>query len=243
MTVAYDLVSGDRRITQAFSGTGFFVSAEGLLVTNKHVVEPWEFEADSVALLEDGYRLDISSVRRYAWRSGSRVRNADERWNFEDAFSSRDGTLTLAAIAPDSMEERVDRKRDGTPHRGRFHRWDNGDLALLRARVDRPVLALPLASDLADLRKLEPVMVLGFPGGAGYLESGIAETAPSRGTVRKIEDTLFIDASILGGDSGGPVIDRRGRVVGVATRQAEAAETFAACIQSRHVLPLLSMAS
>ena len=93
--------------------------------------------------------------------------------------------------------------------------------------------------DGVTVEKLDPVMVLGFPSGPAILESGKAESSPSRGDVRKVEDTIYVTAPIVPGNSGGPVLDRDGVVIAIATRTAQGEATLGSCIQSRHVYPLL----
>lgn len=93
------------------------------------------------------------------------------------------------------------------------------DLAVLR--VDAPASSLePLR--LADSRAVkvgDPVLALGSPFGLeGTLTSGIVSalhreiTAPNTFTIK---DTIQTDAPINQGNSGGPLLDARGRVVGV----------------------------
>ena len=241
--VRYDVVDGSNRKQAMGFGTGFFVTPGGLIVTNKHVVQPWKFSGDAVKLLENGYRLDEASVRMAAWISGSSVLDASGMTILDTAFDSHRGTLKLVAMPPDEMSLRYDRLSDGSPYMGRFHAQNDADLALLEAAVAQPVTPLPLAPDAASVEKLDPVMVLGFPSGPAILERGVAETSPSLGEVRKVEDSVFITAPIVPGNSGGPVIDRTGRVIGIATRTAGGEATLGSCIQVRHVLPLLPAAS
>jgi Trypsin-like peptidase domain len=82
------------------------------------------------------------------------------------------------------------------------------DLAVIECPVDLDARPLPLAK-----RQLNPgaeVYALGFP-------LGLANVI-SRGIVGAVEDTYFLfDAAISSGNSGGPIVNRMGQVVGVAT--------------------------
>ena len=93
------------------------------------------------------------------------------------------------------------------------------DLAVLS--VDAPAgLLLPLS--LADSSRVDvgdPVLAMGSPFGLeGTITSGIVSalhrqmTAPNTFT---INDTIQTDAAINRGNSGGPLLDGRGRVIGV----------------------------
>lgn len=237
--VDYDLVSGDYRKRFQGTGTGFFVTASGLIATNKHVIEPWKFEGDAARLLGRGYQLDLESVRVAAWTGGSRVFDELHEIDYDAAFDSRRGTLRIAAAPDDRTQERFEQLADGTRFSLTHHVNDDSDLAVLRAGIEKPVQALPLADDPSMAEKLDPVMVLGFPTGPAMLEAGTAEVSPSLGEIRKVENSLFISAPIVEGNSGGPVIDRDGKVIGVATRTASGEATLGGCILSRHVLALL----
>jgi hypothetical protein len=66
------------------------------------------------------------------------------------------------------------------------------------------------------LKMLQPIATLGFPL-AGKYESARISVAGSGGSVRRIADDRFLELDLLThpGNSGGPVLDARGRVVGV----------------------------
>jgi len=93
------------------------------------------------------------------------------------------------------------------------------DLAVLR--VDAPAgLLSPLAlADSSAVDVGDPVLALGSPFGLeGTITAGIVSalhremTAPNNFV---ITDTIQTDAAINHGNSGGPLLDRRGRVIGV----------------------------
>jgi putative serine protease PepD len=93
------------------------------------------------------------------------------------------------------------------------------DLAVLRVDAS-PTLLEPLRSaDSSAVHVGDPVLAFGSPFGLeGTVTSGIVSalhremTAPNTFT---ITDTIQTDAAINHGNSGGPLLDRRGRVIGV----------------------------
>ena len=121
----------------------------------------------------------------------------------------------------------------------RFHDGEtNNDLALLQAK-GRGQTFQPVATGDSDrVDKLEETMVLGFPAGPTILEAGVATTSPARGQVRKAEDTILVAAPMIGGNSGGPLVDRQGRVIGIATRVRS--EMLGSCLKIKHALRLLN---
>lgn len=237
--VAYDLRKGSERLRFASDGSGFFATEDGLIVTNKHVIEPWKFLADRVRLLDAGFSVDESSIRISAWRAGTQVFQADGTLCYPTGWDSERGTLTVAAKAPDHWVKGNRSLAHGGRHAGRYHALDNADLVILRARLDTPAHAIPMASDSAPTRTLDQVLVLGFPRGTQILEGRRAIPSPSIGIVSKVEDTIMISAPIHPGNSGGPVLDRDGNVIGVAARRA-GGETLGRCIQTVHVRALLA---
>lgn len=219
------------------TGTGFFLTPEGLIATNKHVLEPWKFGGEPARLVATGYRVVPESVRVVAYPVGVPVADADGRRTTAGAFDTREGTLEVVGTALDRMELRQLRLPSGDTVEHALHANDSADLALLRARSTEPVVALALRDDSQVVQTLEPVLVLGFPDGTGLLERGLAHPTAARGEVGKVEEMLLIQAPLLGGSSGGPVLDTEGRVVGVATRTMVGAD-LGRCIQARDLLAL-----
>jgi S1-C subfamily serine protease len=142
-------------------GSGFFVSADGYLLTNHHVIES-EVEPGS-------------------------------------SPSSR-----LSIRLPGSKGERLPARVVG---------WDrNLDLALLKTEYKPEfVFSLGQGPDPVPGQRLQ---ALGSPGG---LESTLTEGIVSavQRPLLAVGEVLQIDVAVNPGNSGGPLVDSRGRVVGV----------------------------
>ena len=235
--VAYDLVRDGERLEFQGIGTGFFVSDDGLLVTNKHVVEPWKFLADRRQKIDAGYGVD--AVHLTAWPVGARVMERRGQLAFEDAYSTRGGTLDVVKGAPDHWVRSQRKLSNKEPYVSRYHALDSSDLVVLKADVGSPVHAIPLAGADAPVRPLDSVVVLGFPRGIHLLEAMHAVSSPSLGVVRKVEETVLVSAPIYPGNSGGPLLNARGEVIGIASRRALNEAGLGSCIQVKHLHALL----
>jgi serine protease Do len=82
---------------------------------------------------------------------------------------------------------------------------------------------LPIGSD--DIESGEPVVAIGHPeqGGLWTLTTGVVSTVLSNLGGVKGKDVFQTDASINRGNSGGPLINRQGALVGVNTSMARKA--------------------
>lgn len=233
----WEMERGKKRKTFSGWGTGFFARDDGLVVTNKHVVEPWLYDVRAQVARDQGYVLAEDRTQLAAWTSGTVVRE-DGYLRYTNGYSSPNDTLELVRSTQDVFEERERELRSGKKVFGRYHVSDESDLAVLRVTTEEPIVPLELAPAGALPDKLDPIMVLGYPGSITLRESGVAETAPSLGEVRNVETSIFVDAPIVGGNSGGPVFDLRGRVIGVST-WTYGASTVGGCIPMCFVHELL----
>ena len=101
------------------------------------------------------------------------------------------------------------------------------DLALLRVDVGRPLPALTFG-DSRTLRIGDPVFTIGNPLGVGTSVGGGIVSALNRNLRMSPYDELIqTDAAINHGDSGGPMVDRRGKVIGVDTALVSPTSGFA----------------
>jgi len=204
-------------------GTAFLVDRDGFLLTARHVACPWLEDITLLMGINElmqtgrsprfGYRLflwfeGVKAFNRSAGVVGSR--DLADVYFLGSAFRT-DGTprVAIAGVAKPPVQTRQLVK---SPLRD--------DFAVLRIdRVPEGLLSLPLdlKMDAQKIPKLSPVIALGFPLGS-QTQAVSVNVSVTRGHVRRsFEELLQIDASLYGGNSGGPVIDMRGKVIGIAS--------------------------
>lgn len=109
------------------------------------------------------------------------------------------------------------------------------DIAVIQAVEEVPErIALPLLTEESEINVGDAVYALGYPGSSDYtqetiygatLPGGVEDVTITSGIVSRfttsssLGDTRLIqhDATINGGNSGGPLIDGRGAVIGINT--------------------------
>lgn len=237
-------VTHDGRYTPLGNGSGFFADRDGLIVTNKHVVQPHLYSRESACVAQSFRRRGVPYEQALVisvWPGGSEFRRTPASTSGDRGlgYSTDHRTLSLVLTAPDTFVAPVTVTcRDalgGAPFTYAWppHANDNHDLAVLRA--SKAIEPIPMAETepAAD----DDVMVLGFPTGTVPLETNTAEPIRRVGHVLRTRATIQIDAVVLGGNSGGPLIDRHGKVVGVTTRGT--AESLNMAIKVEHVRRLL----
>ena len=156
-------------------GTGFIISADGLILTNKHVVS--DKEADYTVLTNDGRKFPAKVL-------------------------AIDPAQDIAVIKIDLQSE-VDKE---------------GQI------IKKPLSSVKLG-DSDSLQIGQTVITIGNALGefrntvsAGVISGlGRTITAEGGGLVETIEDVIQTDAAINQGNSGGPLLNLRGEVIGINT--------------------------
>ncbi|KPJ78159.1 MAG: hypothetical protein AMJ54_04885 [Deltaproteobacteria bacterium SG8_13] len=205
-------------------GTAFLVDAQGYVLTNRHVACPWLTDQNIYVLL---HRLGPHPLqleyRAFLWFEGQQAfkrvpelsssEQLDDVYHLDRAYSTR-GKRQLqilgVARAPSSTRERITSPLQD-------------DFAVLKIDpVPAGLTPLPLdeRSDPSDIPKLLPVIALGFPLGSST-QGATVNVSVTRGHVRRtFENFLQVDTSLYRGNSGGPVIDLHGKVIGIASSVA-----------------------
>jgi 2-alkenal reductase len=111
--------------------------------------------------------------------------------------------------------------KDGDRARAEIVGWDvYDDVGLLRVPPDAHALSPVPLGDSSQVRAGDPVAAMGSPFGnedsiAVGVVSAVRRSIMSLTSLYKVVDAIQIDAPITHGNSGGPLFDARGRVIGI----------------------------
>ena len=217
-------------------GTGFFVTEDGYLLTNDHVVQTAGDDIRQQLLeglqRESGDPARLADFRQEISRNlGVTVGQADAARLFQWTLGVYRGDLRVESVAPvyrvafGSMSVGDVRSRGLTARLVAHGEVTPGrDVALLRV-PGGPFVSLALAPD--EPAAGAALSVVGYPcrcgDGNGFDSAHVLSPVLTQGTTRARVpmaggwEALGTDAPIEHGNSGGPVLDDRGQVVGLAT--------------------------
>jgi S1-C subfamily serine protease len=190
--------------TVEFTGTGFLVDRSGVVLTNRHIAQPWWRNEAAEPLLEDGFLPRFLYLRAY--------------------FPGRDHAF---ACAPE--RSLVSEEADLATLRLPEHEDLPAPLELAEPHevvVGRGVLLLGYPSGLNALLArseegfVEELTAGGRPGALEILDAlakrQLVRPLPTRGHISDlVGDKVLFDAPTAVGGSGGPLLDLKGRVVAV----------------------------
>jgi S1-C subfamily serine protease len=187
--------------TQEFFGTGFLVDRRGLLLTNRHVAEPWWNDATAQRLRGEGMEPRFAVFRAFF---------PNEAEPFELSTERVSETVDLAVVRLDLRDRPI------------------------------PVLALDMTGQGAIPGR--PVVLVGYPTGLDAIlakadssvvrqilsekvrqpvteslgKAGLIRPSATQGHIGDVTGTdVVFDAPTTQGGSGGPVLNRSGKVIAV----------------------------
>jgi len=187
-----------------FTGTGFIASADGLLLTNRHVALPWEFDPSAKQVLSAG--LDPAMRRLWGFLPGV-AEPLD--LGLVTASSSAD----LAILRPDRIFE------DRIPLLLSSVEQEVGDEVLVLG-YPTGISALLARADHAMIDRLTErgEQLDAWDVTRELAKAGEISPLVSRGIVAQVSRAAVVfDAETTQGGSGGPILDLEGRVVGVTS--------------------------
>jgi S1-C subfamily serine protease len=195
-------LEGDGAVVEVFyTGTGFVATEEGLLLTNRHVALPWEFDATAQLVIAQGFAPVMLRFRGF-------LPEEAEPFDVEHVISSDAADVAVlrcalagGSIPPLQLLEQAPRPGEEVVVLG----YPTGMHALM-ARADPAFVEELLAPGSVDFWELADALARG-----GY----IAPLATVGVVGQVTTGSVVYDADTTHGGSGGPVLDLEGRVVAV----------------------------
>jgi serine protease Do len=218
-------------------GTGFVITPDGYIVTNAHVVSVPEDELkntflefgltelmnqsvnDLLALNESGYIKVTEEMILNIYQSiGNFYLNHMKIENLQTSVHASVG-VNIPGLQNIQKGYTCEIKKIGEPAPGK-------DVAILKIEGNDNLMTVSLGDD-TDIKTGDTIFVIGYPAAATFNpaladESAIESTMTS-GLVSAIKTmpggwkVFQMDAAISGGNSGGPVFNKKGEVIGIAT--------------------------
>lgn len=153
-------------------------------------------------------------------------------------FVQPDTLITNAHVVGSDISVRV-RRSNGETSNARVERAASDlDLAVLKISAPASNQVVLSMGDAAHVRSGEEVIAIGSP--AGTFQNSVTRGIVS--AVRQVDQITMIqtDAAINGGNSGGPMLDRSGTVIGINTYGWRGTQGIAFAIAVDHARDVLS---
>lgn len=229
-----------------FEGTGFVVNKNGYILTNAHVVDT-SLSAESEALWPSVSNAISAKLKEgFVAKGYTDIDTINQVTNLYLDFVAKYGkwkndstaTFIIGVFNPANKDKtfkdmvmngyRVDVKKYGVPYPG-----IGKDVALIKIDLGNnpPLPVLPIGSS-DKVKPGDTVYVVGYPGAADLNETDITPTVTSGivSAFKKITSgdyrVIQIDAAVSPGNSGGPVLNNKGEVIGIATFGSVARESY-----------------
>jgi len=232
------MMKGTERVSKNLNttmmGSGFIITPDGYVVTNAHVIDENDEEtkkgfvqqAFQEVLEDDAKEIEKSMGRQLTEEEGKALTDADS-WYFSQTMEVGDINTEFSAvlgisgrngkIIPMVIPAKIVTRGDPIPGK---------DVAILKLQEKHIYPTIRIGDD-KDMRVGDQIYVLGYPAVATFhpliSEESVSEASMTRGLVsakKNMKDgweVLQIDAAITHGNSGGPVMNDQGEVIGLAT--------------------------
>ncbi|HEY1556618.1 MAG TPA: trypsin-like peptidase domain-containing protein [Kofleriaceae bacterium] len=211
----YQLGNNSLQVAIGGSGTGFFITPDGYIATNAHVVaDVKDGEAAAKVALNKEF---IKELQRQAGPELSRMSAADQQ-RLLAMVQLVDLKKLVYVVLQNGDKLPYEVKQFGAPGTGK-------DCAIIKVNTqDAPTLPI---GDSSKSQIEDHITVIGYPGVADQKDllddKSQLEPTFTDGAVSALKKTgdgdpiLQTSTSITHGNSGGPAIDQHGNVVGLAT--------------------------
>lgn len=184
-------IPGTKKKVEQNIGSGFIISADGLIITNKHVVSN----------IEATYQV---------------LTNDKKKYNVEKIYRDPLNDLAILKISPSILNSLRPLKLGNS------------------SKLKLGQLVIAIGTPLGEFTN---TVTSGIISGLGR---GITAGSPFEGFVEKLDNVIQTDAAISPGNSGGPLLNSKGEVIGVNAAIAQEGQNIGFAIPVNVVSDLIN---
>jgi S1-C subfamily serine protease len=221
-----------------YTGTGFYISEDGKIVTNLHIVRPWLFDKE-LSLISDQYKMFMASAA-----------SENPALNAFTAQIKVEGVLAYIGMIPNGAyfsDENLKQCRELIAH-------DNTDkdVAILQLETKKLPDSNCSIIDInqaiindSEIQVGSHIYTMGFPFGLTLQDlkspNGIQLLGHGGSITQECTKYSFgFDAASYGGASGSPIFNDKGQLIGVLNSGISKSQGFNYAIKASHVIDLLN---
>ena len=231
-------VNGQRNNMNLYTGTGFYISEDGKIVTNLHIVRPWLFDKE-LSLISDQYKMFMASAA-----------SENPALNAFTAQIKVEGVLAYIGMIPNGAyfsDENLKQCRELIAHNN-----TDKDVAILQLETKKlPDLNYSIVDinqavvNDSDIQVGSHIYTMGFPFGLTLQDlkspNGIQLLGHGGSITQECTNYSFgFDAASYGGASGSPIFNDKGQLIGVLNSGISKSQGFNYAIKASHVIDLLN---
>ncbi len=255
----FELYEAGKNEPITITGTGFFVAADGKIMTNRHVALPWYYDDNTKAakeFVENEIAKNIASLEQEKSTAmiGNLIgANINVLPLVKSVYDLTKITVTVTGktiyLGVGLNDTYINSKNDLL---GCLFLQDSGDMIHDVAMIQVKNKSLPakvnnfinLDNAVTDKKQLKPGMkliMIGYPAGfeLGQTREGLKVNF-EEGSLSRIPDDINFGHNLpaIPGASGSPIFNERGELIGINNQQVKNTQTFNMAILAKHVVEL-----
>ncbi len=219
-------------------GTGFVISSDGYIATCAHVVDKSMSTATENLWYQFQDNIYYDLAEQFLDMSDADLEDLYYKMiDYVSEYSDIDNvTYDISVLNPDNYDKDFDTQFD-SGYKADVRKFGNPypeygkDLAIIK--IEASGLTPVAIGDSEDVKPGNKIYVIGYPVIADLDDQTMNIPSLTGGVVSAIKpsslgnyNVIQIDAAVKGGNSGGPVANEKGQVVGIATFSAVDSDSY-----------------
>lgn len=220
----------------SITGTGFFVSPDGKIVTNRHVALPWKYQKDIEKKIKEYWQNQIITMSKknpYLQKYVNDIKVEGQTYKLgvliNDTYFNSETDIHPVTLVKESGNDDIDVALIQTNSKS----TPNG--------IDHVVNANNIHNK-EDIKEGMVIYSIGFPAGfeLARTKTGLKANCQDGKVTQSRDETEFgHNITIIGGASGSPVFDECGRLAGVIHQGYTGSQGYNMAVYAKHISELL----